>query len=170
MKHIKLFESFSDETPRALDNLKVGEPKSIEKFLEEIGETASGYAKNKGEALLDEKIYFQKNTTTNYSGSYHVPNPTYTVTYFVPESGKFNEYDLKAKISDLKAKEKVRKKDQDRREENHDYRFQKPSSQMNEYGITTLRKVLKDFDNRPKSFRGAMSSSTYNYNIVKVVS
>ena len=58
---------------------------TIEAWLNELGVDASSLSKQK-DSFLDEGIYFSHKTTINYSGSWGVPNPTYTTTYFVDDT------------------------------------------------------------------------------------
>jgi hypothetical protein len=71
---------------------------------------------------------------------------------------------VKAKTSS----EKARKKEQDKRDKNHNYQFQRSSTYTVSYKTTTLRKLLKEFPNREKGYHGTLSSSYYEYKIQKI--
>ena len=146
-----------------LENIPKDKKISIEEFLKKIGKDSNELSKEKN-SILDKKILFEKTDSTNFSGSWGVPNPSTSMDYFLPE-GDVDEDDLKNSIRDKKLEEKEHRKRQKREQDGRDYRYQRPSTYYTEYGVTTLRNVLKDFDKRQKSSHGSLSSSNYYYNI-----
>lgn len=147
---------------------------SIESFLKEcsnifnitgsIDEIALEIAKIKDE-LLDYKTLIEYKVRTDYSGSWGVPNPTTITTITI------NQWDdgfLKDMVKAKTLSEKARRKEQDKRDKNHNYQFQRPSTYAITYKTTTLRKLLKEFPNREKGYHGTLSSSRYEYNINKI--
>lgn len=145
-----------------LSPLEEGKEISVEKWLEALKTDSKTLAKNK-DKFLDEEIYFTKQLTTTFSGSWSVPNQTNTITYFI--GGKIPS---KEEIKNSKQKEKEHRKSQNKCQENHNNKYLRPSTTTTEYGTTTLRKVLKKFDERTKSFHGTMSNIIHNYIIKKI--
>jgi hypothetical protein len=155
----------SDENDSLISNTLSEKEIDVEDFLKKLNTSSESLSKDKN-SVLDNKILFTKKLITNFSGSYGVPNPkTITTYHFSDESN--DESKLKSFIADKKKDEREHLKKQKKEQDNHDYRFQRPSTSQTEYGVTTLRKVMKDFEKRQKSFHGTMSSSKYEYKILK---
>lgn len=147
---------------------------SIETFLKEcsnifnitgsIDEIALGIAKIKDE-LLDYKTLIEYKVRTDYSGSWGVPNPTTITTITI---NKWDDGFLKDMVKAKTSSEKARRKEQDKRDKNHNYQFQRSSTYTVSYKTTTLRKLLKEFPNREKGYHGTLSSARYEYGINKL--
>lgn len=148
---------------------------SIEAFLKEcsnifnitgnIDGIALEIARTIKDKVLDYKVYIETKSRIDYSGSWGVPNPTTITTITI------NQWDdgfLKDMVKAKTLSEKARRKEQDKRNKNHNYQFQRPSTYTITYKTTTLRKLLKEFPNREKGYHGTLSSSRYEYNINKI--
>jgi hypothetical protein len=150
-------------------------PISIEAFLKEcsnifnitgnIDEIALEIARTVKDELLDYKTLIEYKVRTDYSGSWGVPNPTTITTITI---NKWDDGFLKDMVKAKTSSEKARKKEQDKRDKNHNYQFQRSSTYTVSYKTTTLRKLLKEFPNREKGYHGTLSSSYYEYKIQKI--
>ena len=143
-----------------LSNIESSEV-SIQKMLDDLNVDAKTLALSK-DPVLSQEIFVIECQRTNFSGSWGVPNPSHTTEYFIG-----SEIPSKEKIAELKKKEREHRKSQDRTQKNHDYRYQRPSTVITIYNVTTLKKVLKKFDTMPKSSHGSFGSSTYKH-IIKI--
>lgn len=132
-----------------------------------MGTDALSLSKEK-DAFLDKKIIVADTSYITYSGSWGVPNPTYTTTYLISDEDKSDE-DLKTALNQKKTKERelAKRRREIAKEKKDDPYYRGESVGNASYSITTLRKVLKSFDKRPLGYHGSMSSTRYDYYIKK---
>ena len=101
---------------------------------------------------------------TKYLGAWGVPSFHSVNKFYISES-PLDELSVKEKIKELKKEEKIRLKNQ--RSKEHDYRFQRSDDLYKSWEITTLKKVLKNWNKREKDSHGVFGSSSHKYILYK---
>ena len=137
---------------------------SIEKWLEDLKTTPEELLKDKKNEFLNKKIVLEHEGRTTYSGAWGVPSFHSVNKFYISES-PLDELSVKEKIKELKKEEKIRLKNQ--RSKEHDYRFQRSDDLYKSWEITTLKKVLKNWNKREKDSHGVFGSSSHKYILYK---
>lgn len=139
-------------------------PQSIKESLtrskEAIGSGANAKEiiksiKKENKEILNTKVLYTREERISYSGRMSFPNPTTTHT-FSPIQG-----DGKEMIKELRKDERKRKGEQKRREDNHDYRYQRSDTIYRTYKVITVRTALRKMGKDERKHSAFGSISTY---------